>query len=99
MIGREPGVQKQVSWYRNKATAARRWQLGAQIRLQIVSIVKVSLQRDPNHEPTLQNITFAYIKKGDQAKAKEFLERLEKVNPSNDQIFDFKREIENIQSK
>ena len=58
-----------------------------------------SLQRDSNHKQTLQNITAAYIRKGDAQKAKEYLERLEKVEPNSEAIANLKKEIEGLQSK
>jgi tetratricopeptide (TPR) repeat protein len=58
-----------------------------------------SLQRDANHKQTLQNITSAYIQKGDAQKAKEYLVRLEKVEPTNEEIAKLKKKIENIRPK
>ena len=42
-----------------------------------------SLQINPNHETTLQNLLIAQREKGDQTAAAQTLERLRKVNPSN----------------
>jgi tetratricopeptide (TPR) repeat protein len=42
-----------------------------------------SLALDPNHIQTLQNLTVAYAKKGNSAKAKETLTKLETVDPKN----------------
>ncbi|HMT06507.1 MAG TPA: tetratricopeptide repeat protein [Pyrinomonadaceae bacterium] len=42
-----------------------------------------SLAIDPNHIQTLQNLTVAYSKKGNTAKAKETLAKLESVDPKN----------------
>lgn len=53
-----------------------------------------SLQYNPNHEQTLDNLTRAYIRKGDFQKAKEFLERLEKAAPGNENIAGFRTQIE-----
>lgn len=53
-----------------------------------------SLQYNPNHEQTLDNLTRAYIKKGDFQKAKEFLDRLEKAAPNNENIAGFRTQIE-----
>lgn len=44
---------------------------------------KRSLELDPNHVQTLQNLTVAYTKKGDLANAKATLSKLESVDPSN----------------
>ena len=53
-----------------------------------------SLQRDPNHKQTLQNITYAYVQKGDIQKAKDSLSKLEKVDPGNAAIANLRSEIE-----
>jgi tetratricopeptide (TPR) repeat protein len=45
-----------------------------------------SLELDPNHVQTLQNLTVAYSKKGDSAKAKSTLAKLESVDPTNTAI-------------
>lgn len=42
-----------------------------------------SLAIDPNHIQTLQNLTVAYSKKGEAAKARETLAKLESVDPKN----------------
>ena len=42
-----------------------------------------SLERDPEHELTLQNLVVALKRKGDTREARATLERLEKLNPSN----------------
>ena len=42
-----------------------------------------SLERDPDHELTLQNLVVALKRKGDAREARATLERLEKLNPSN----------------
>lgn len=42
-----------------------------------------SLQIDPNHEPTLQNMTVALTRKGDKAEARTTLAKLESLNPNN----------------
>lgn len=52
-----------------------------------------SLQRDPNHRQTLQNLTVAYTKKGDKQKATETLQKLTAVDPSNAAIPRLKEEI------
>src|SRR5215203_907886 len=45
-----------------------------------------SLETDPNHVQTLQNLTVAYTKKGDAAKANSMLSRLEILDPTNTAI-------------
>ncbi|CAN5419792.1 hypothetical protein BH18ACI2_BH18ACI2_15670 [soil metagenome] len=42
-----------------------------------------SLERDPNHVPTLQNLVVALTRKGDKAEARATLSKLEKLNPEN----------------
>jgi tetratricopeptide (TPR) repeat protein len=49
-----------------------------------------ALSYDPNHEKTLQNLTAALVEKGDQTAARETLNRLEKVNPDNQAIAQFR---------
>lgn len=44
---------------------------------------RTSLQRDPQHELTLQNLSAALIKKGDATEAQATLDKLQAVNPSN----------------
>lgn len=58
-----------------------------------------SLQIDPNHVQTLQNMTVAYTKKGNAAKAKETLAKLESVAPTNNAISNLKQEIQKIETK
>src|SRR5918911_2334848 len=45
-----------------------------------------SLQLDPRHEQTLQNLTVALTKKGDAKEARATLARLEEVNPRSDAL-------------
>jgi Flp pilus assembly protein TadD len=52
-----------------------------------------SLQTDPNHIQTLQNITVAYTKKGDTAKAQASLAQLESVDPKNTAIARLKEDL------
>jgi len=47
---------------------------------------KRSLEKDPNHVQTLQNLTVAYSKKGDTANAKATLAKLESLDPGNASI-------------
>ncbi|HEX3101287.1 MAG TPA: tetratricopeptide repeat protein [Pyrinomonadaceae bacterium] len=44
---------------------------------------KTSLETDPNHEITLQNLALAYTENGDKEALVKTLERLKKVNPNN----------------
>jgi tetratricopeptide (TPR) repeat protein len=58
-----------------------------------------SLETDPNHVQTLQNLTVAYTKKGDAAKAGSTLAKLEGVDPSNKAISKLREDIGNIGKK
>ena len=42
-----------------------------------------SLNLQPRHEPSLQNIVIALARKGDRAQAQLMLEQLERINPQN----------------
>jgi tetratricopeptide (TPR) repeat protein len=44
---------------------------------------RASLERDPDHMQTLQNLTVALIKKGDAEQAQATIARLEGINPNN----------------
>ncbi len=44
---------------------------------------KISLEKNPNHELTLQNLVVALREKGDTKAAQEITDRLAKVNPVN----------------
>ncbi len=55
-----------------------------------------SLEIDPKHGQTLQNLTVAYTKKGDAAKAKATLARLEAADAKNASIAKLREEIEKI---
>lgn len=57
-----------------------------------------ALEIDPNHIQSLQNITVAYTKKGDTAKAAAALSRLESVDPANKSIAKLREDIQNIVS-
>ncbi len=58
-----------------------------------------SLETDPNHVQTLQNLTFAYIKKDDAAKASSTIAKLETVDPKNPAIPKLKDEIAKIKPR
>ena len=57
---------------------------------------QASLQNNPNHLQSLQNITYAYIQKRDAQKAKEYLDRLVKVDPNNSSLPDLRSQIEKL---
>lgn len=58
-----------------------------------------SLALDPNHPQTLQNLTVAYTKKGDAAKAKDTLTKLEVLSPTNESIKKLREDIDKIAAK
>ena len=58
-----------------------------------------SLEIDPNHIQSLQNITVSYTKKGDAAKANAALAKLESVEPTNKSLGKLREDINNIGTK
>jgi tetratricopeptide (TPR) repeat protein len=58
-----------------------------------------SLEKDPNHIQTLQNLTVAYTKKGNTAKATETLARLESSDSSNTAIPKLREDIQKLEIK
>lgn len=58
-----------------------------------IAVYRDSLQRDPRHEQTLQNLVTALIDKGDWAAAADYLKRLEAVNPNNQAIAQFRTRL------
>jgi len=58
-----------------------------------------SLEKDPNHSQTLQNLTVAYTKKGDAAKAKDTLARLESLDAANSAIPKLREDIQKLETK
>lgn len=58
-----------------------------------------SLELDPQHEQTLQNLVVALTRKGDVQEAGSVLARLEKVNPSNQTIARLRQDIESARTK
>jgi len=55
---------------------------------------RASLERDPKHLQTLQNLTVALTRKGDAAQARTVLAKLEEVSPGNPAITSLRAEIE-----
>jgi tetratricopeptide (TPR) repeat protein len=53
-----------------------------------------SLEIDPKHAQTLQNLTVAYTKKGETEKAGETLSKLEGLDPGNTSIPQLRQEIQ-----
>jgi tetratricopeptide (TPR) repeat protein len=58
-----------------------------------------ALTADPNQAQALQNLTVAYTKKEDAARAKASLEKLSKVDPSNPSISKLSEDIGKISAK
>lgn len=57
-----------------------------------------SLSVDPNHKPTLQNLTVAYTKKGDGENAKSTLAKLESIDSANPNLQRLRDDIGKIGS-
>ena len=52
-----------------------------------------ALSIDPRHEKTLQNLTAAYLEKGDKTAARQTIDQLTGVNPGNQSINAFKSKL------
>jgi tetratricopeptide (TPR) repeat protein len=59
---------------------------------------RTSLQRDPLHERTLQNLTAALIAKKDAKEAQTTLAKLEEVNPSNEALTKLRSDLAALSS-
>jgi tetratricopeptide (TPR) repeat protein len=59
-----------------------------------ISEFRRSLERDPQHEQTLQNMVVALSRKGDLTEAQTMLTRLESANPNNQTIPRLREELE-----
>mgnify|MGYP003402921694 CR=1 FL=1 len=57
------------------------------------------LETDPKHPQALQNLTVAYTKKGDAAKAKDTLAKLETADPTNQSVQRLRDEISKLSAK
>jgi tetratricopeptide (TPR) repeat protein len=55
-----------------------------------------SLEIDPKHEQTLQNLTFALIKNNDKKGAGEALAQLEKTNPKNEALTKLRADLNGL---
>jgi tetratricopeptide (TPR) repeat protein len=53
-----------------------------------------ALDTDPRHEPSLQFLAFALLRKGDIAGARDALKKLEQINPDNQAIPRLREEID-----
>ncbi len=60
---------------------------------------KTVLASSPNHVQALQNLTVAYLRKGDRANAKETLAKLEIVDSANLAIPKFKEQLQKMEAK
>lgn len=60
---------------------------------------KRSLEYNPNHPQTLQNLTVAYTKKGDSAGASATLAKLETIDKSNPAIARLRSDIDAMRTK
>jgi tetratricopeptide (TPR) repeat protein len=57
------------------------------------------LAKNINHPQALQNLTVAYTKKGNVAKATETVNKLEEVDPTNVSVAKLRDEIKNLETK
>jgi tetratricopeptide (TPR) repeat protein len=57
-----------------------------------------SLEREPQHMQTLQNLTVAYTRKGDAAAARATIGRLEAVNPNSAALPRLRADVEGLRS-
>jgi tetratricopeptide (TPR) repeat protein len=55
-----------------------------------------SLALDPKHLQTLQNLTVAYVKKGDAVNARATLAKVEAIDPQNDALARLKEEVSKL---
>lgn len=58
---------------------------------------RASLERDPKHLQTLQNLTVALTRKGDAAQARTVLAKLEEVSPGNPAITSLRADLDKAQ--
>jgi tetratricopeptide (TPR) repeat protein len=58
-----------------------------------------ALKKEQNHPQALQNLTIAYTKKGDAAKAKETLARLESLSADNPALSKLREDIQELEAK
>ncbi len=57
------------------------------------------LAKNINHPQALQNLTVAYTKKGNLAKAKETVDKLESVDPTNASVAKLREDIKKLETK
>lgn len=60
---------------------------------------RASLQRDPRHEQTLQNMVVVLTRVGNIKEAEEMLARLQEVNPTNEALQKLRADLENLKAQ
>lgn len=60
---------------------------------------RASLEREPRHEQTLQNLVVALTRIGNAREAEEMLARLQEVNPSNEALAKLRSDLDNLKSQ
>jgi tetratricopeptide (TPR) repeat protein len=60
---------------------------------------RASLERDPKHMQTLQNLTVAFTRKGDAVQARAVLAKLESVSPGNTALASLRADVEKLESQ
>ena len=60
---------------------------------------RASLERDPKHLQTLQNLTVAWTRKGDATQARTILAKLEEVSPGNPAITSLRADVDKLQAQ
>jgi tetratricopeptide (TPR) repeat protein len=64
-----------------------------------ISEYRGSLQRDPRHEQTLQNLVVALTRVGNAAEAEEMLARLREVSPGNEALSKLRSDLDSLKSQ
>ncbi|HVG35423.1 MAG TPA: tetratricopeptide repeat protein [Pyrinomonadaceae bacterium] len=60
---------------------------------------RASLERDPRHEPTLQNMVAALTRVGNAKEAEEMIARLGEANPSNQALSKLRSDLDKLKSQ
>ncbi|HEX8136533.1 MAG TPA: tetratricopeptide repeat protein [Pyrinomonadaceae bacterium] len=60
---------------------------------------RASLQRDPRHEQSLQNLVVALTKMGNAREAEEALSKLQEVNPANEALSKLRSDLDALKSQ
>ena len=106
--GRFPEAEK---WYKSALTIKAddinvRTDLGLTFMLRdpanldsAIAEFRRSLERDPKHIQTLQNLTVALTRKGDAAQARTVLAKFEEVSPGNPAISTLRTDLEKVQTQ